>query len=104
MVGGQLAARRLVFSDITLPMLIIARVFQSLDGGGLLTLAQTLLGENVPPHARGSYQGFLSACIAAGATFAPFSFRGTPALRRRRLLRSDNCSSARSIASRPGIL
>jgi MFS family permease len=36
-----------------------------------MTLAQALLGENVPPRARGSYQGYLSACIVGGATFAP---------------------------------
>jgi MFS family permease len=55
----------------TLPMLIVARVLQGLGGGGLMTLAQALLGENVPPRARGSYQGYLSACIVGGATFAP---------------------------------
>jgi MFS family permease len=55
----------------TLPMLIGARVLQGLGGGGLMTLAQALLGESVPSRARGSYQGYLSACIVAGATLAP---------------------------------
>jgi len=55
----------------SLDMLIAARVLQGLGGGGLMTLAQALLGENVPPRARGAYQGYLSACIVAGATFAP---------------------------------
>ena len=66
-----MAATALCAVSTTLPMLIVARVFQGLGGGGLMTLAQALLGENVPPRARGSYQGYLSACIVAGATFAP---------------------------------
>src|SRR3954453_16022480 len=66
-----MAATALCAGSTTLPMLIVAPVFQGLGGGGLMTLAQALLGENVPPRARGSYQGYLSACIVAGATFAP---------------------------------
>ncbi|MFI4981377.1 MAG: MFS transporter, partial [Nevskiales bacterium] len=52
-------------------MLTAARVLQGLGGGGLMALAQALLGENVPLRARGSYQGYLSACIVAGSTVAP---------------------------------
>ncbi len=51
--------------------LIAARVLQGFGGGGLMTLAQALIGENVPSRARGSYQGYISACIVAGATFGP---------------------------------
>ena len=36
-----------------------------------MTLAQALLGENVPPRQRGSYQGYLSANIVAGSTIGP---------------------------------
>ena len=66
-----MAASLLCAFSTSLPMLIGARVLQGLGGGGLMTLAQALLGENVPPRSRGSYQGYLSACIVAGATFAP---------------------------------
>jgi EmrB/QacA subfamily drug resistance transporter len=52
-------------------LLLVARVLQGLGGGGLMTLAQALLGENVPPRQRGSYQGYLSANIVAGSTIGP---------------------------------
>jgi EmrB/QacA subfamily drug resistance transporter len=66
-----MAASVLCAFSTSLSMLIGARVLQGLGGGGLMTLAQALLGENVPPRSRGSYQGYLSACIVAGSTFAP---------------------------------
>jgi MFS family permease len=46
-------------------------VLQGLGGGGLMTLAQALVGENVPPRQIGSYQGYLSANIVAGSTIGP---------------------------------
>jgi len=55
----------------TLPLLLTGRVLQGLGSGGLMTLAQALLGELVPPRERGSYQGYLSANIVAGATIGP---------------------------------
>jgi MFS family permease len=52
-------------------LLLGARVLQGLGGGGLMTLAQALLGENVPARQRGSYQGYLAANIVAGSTIGP---------------------------------
>jgi MFS family permease len=52
-------------------LLLGARVLQGLGGGGLMTLAQALVGENVPPRQIGSYQGYLSANIVAGSTIGP---------------------------------
>jgi MFS family permease len=52
-------------------LLLAARVLQGLGGGGLMTLAQALIGENVPPRERGTYQGYLSANIVAGSTIGP---------------------------------
>jgi MFS family permease len=52
-------------------LLLVARVLQGLGGGGLMTLAQALIGENVPPRQRGSYQGYLAANIVAGSTIGP---------------------------------
>lgn len=51
--------------------LLAARVLQGLGSGGLVTLAQALVGEFVPPRERGSYQGYLSANIVAGSAFGP---------------------------------
>lgn len=51
--------------------LLAARVLQGMGGGGLMTLAQALLGELVPQRERGSYQGYLSANIVAGTTIGP---------------------------------
>ena len=53
--------------------LIVGRVAQGLGAGGLMTLAQALIGENVPARERGNYQGYLSANIVAGATFGPIA-------------------------------
>lgn len=55
----------------TFGILLAARVLQGLGAGGLMTLAQALVGENVPPRQRGTYQGYLSANIVAGATIGP---------------------------------
>lgn len=52
-------------------LLLAARVVQGLGSGGLMTLAQALVGEHVPPRQRGSYQGYLSANIVAGTTIGP---------------------------------
>ncbi len=51
--------------------LLAARVLQGLGAGGLMTLAQALVGEHVPPRERGNYQGYLSANIVAGSSIGP---------------------------------
>ncbi len=51
--------------------LLVGRALQGLSGGGLMTLAQALIGENVPPRERGAYQGYLSANIVTGSTVGP---------------------------------
>ena len=55
----------------TFELLLVGRVLQGLGSGGLMTLAQALVGEHVPPRERGSYQGYLSANIVAGSTIGP---------------------------------
>jgi MFS family permease len=84
-LGDQFGRRRMMVVSLCLFMaasvlcalapsfgiLLVARVLQGLGGGGLMTLAQALLGEHVPPRQRGSYQGYLSANIVAGSTVGP---------------------------------
>ncbi len=84
-LGDQFGRRRMMVISLCLFMaasglcavapsfgiLLAARVLQGLGGGGLMTLAQALLGEHVPPRQRGSYQGYLSANIVAGSTIGP---------------------------------
>ena len=84
-LGDQFGRRRMMLISLLIFMaasglcaiapsfgfLLAARVLQGLGGGGLMTLAQALLGENVPPRQRGSYQGYLSANIVAGSTIGP---------------------------------
>ncbi|MEJ0019104.1 MAG: MFS transporter [Acetobacteraceae bacterium] len=66
-----MAASVLCAFSTSLPMLICARILQGFGGGGLMTLAQALVGQRVPARSLGSYQGYLSTCIVAGATFSP---------------------------------
>ncbi len=50
-------------------LLIAARVLQGLGGGGLMTLAQALIGEAVPPRERARYQGFLASVAVFSNAF-----------------------------------
>jgi MFS family permease len=52
-------------------MLLGARALQGLGAGGLMTMAQALIGQLVPARQRGEYQGYLAACIVAGSGFGP---------------------------------
>jgi EmrB/QacA subfamily drug resistance transporter len=55
----------------TLLMLVIARAVQGLGGGGLMTLAQALIGEHVPPRDRGRFQGYFAGVFALASTSGP---------------------------------
>jgi MFS family permease len=65
------AATCLCAAASSFPMLLAARALQGIGGGGLMTLAQALVGEHVPPRKRGTYQGYISANIVAGSTLGP---------------------------------
>jgi MFS family permease len=55
----------------TLLLLIVARAVQGLGGGGLMTLAQALIGEHVPPRERGRFSGYFATVFALASTSGP---------------------------------
>lgn len=55
----------------SLHMLIFARIFQGLCGGGLLAKAQTILFENFPPEEQGTAQGIFGVVAIAGPAIGP---------------------------------
>src|SRR6185503_192039 len=55
----------------TLLTLVVARAVQGAGGGGLMTLAQALIGEHVPPRERGRFQGYFAGVFALASTSGP---------------------------------
>ncbi len=55
----------------TLLLLIVARAVQGLGGGGLMTMAQALIGEHVPPRERGRFAGYFATVFALASTSGP---------------------------------
>ncbi|NEA37139.1 MFS transporter [Streptomyces sp. SID13031] len=55
----------------TVPFLIGARVLQGLAMGGLMALAQAIIGAAIPPRDRGRYSGYMGAVIAVATVSGP---------------------------------
>lgn len=66
-----IGASLLCASATSIEWLTLARIVQGLGGGGLMTCAQALVGETVPPRERARYQGFLAAVIVSATTVGP---------------------------------
>jgi len=55
----------------SLPLLIASRALQGLGGGGLMTTAQAIIGENVPPRERGRFSAYFAMLFATSSTAGP---------------------------------
>ena len=51
--------------------LVLGRALQGLGGGGLMALAQTIIGDAVSPRERGRYQGYIGAVFAVSSVGGP---------------------------------
>lgn len=52
-------------------MLAIARGVQAIGGGGLIALAQTTIGDAIPPRERGRYQGRIASVFMTASVAGP---------------------------------
>ncbi|WP_233542662.1 MDR family MFS transporter [Kocuria tytonis] len=55
----------------SISMLVVARVIQGVGMGGLMALAQTILGTIIPPRERGRYAGYMGAVMAVATSVGP---------------------------------
>ncbi|MET7282254.1 MFS transporter [Kribbella sp. NPDC005582] len=57
----------------SVPFLIGARVLQGLAMGGLMALAQAIIGAAIPPRDRGRYSGYMGAVMAVATVSGPLA-------------------------------
>jgi len=72
-LGWFMAASVLCALAPTMLALVIARALQGLGGGGLMTLAQALIGEVVPPRERGRYMAYLASVFVLSSVIGPIA-------------------------------
>ena len=70
-IGIFLVGSTLCGFSQTMLQLILFRALQGLGAGGLMTLAQTTIGDLIPPRERGRYQGIFGAVFAACSVAGP---------------------------------
>lgn len=52
-------------------LLVVARFLQGLGGGGLISLAQTIIADMVPPKERGKYQVYIAGVFVSSSLLGP---------------------------------
>lgn len=57
--------------SVNVPMLLACRVLQGLGMGGLMALAQSIIGSIIPPRDRGKYSGYMGATMAVATVSGP---------------------------------
>ena len=68
---GFVAGSVLCATATSMVWLIVARAFQGIGGGGLITLSQTIIGDVVAPRERGRYQALFSAMWGSAGFLGP---------------------------------
>lgn len=70
-IGTFLIGSVLCATAQNMPWLIVARAVQGLGGGGLIALAQTIIGLLIAPRERGRYQGYFAIVFITSSIAGP---------------------------------